>query len=73
MENIKRACALGGVSVQGTPAQVETNNTPTVPFMIMNDRQERQPLKTVSFKEENCQDRVNDGLKKLSQIIDKQL
>ena len=24
-----------------------------VPFMIMNDRQERQPLKTVSFKEES--------------------
>ena len=38
MENIKRACALGGVSVQGTPAQIETNNTPTVPFMFMNDR-----------------------------------
>ena len=73
MENIKRACALGGVPVQGTPAQVETNNTPTVPFMIMNDRQERQPLKTVSFKEESNQDRVNDGLEKLSQLIDKQL
>ena len=39
MENIKRVCALGGVSVQGTSAQVETNNTPTVPFMFMNDRQ----------------------------------
>ena len=72
MENIKRACALGGVSVQGTPAQVETNNTPTVPFMIMNDRQERQSLKTVSFKEESSQDRVNDGLEKLSQLVDKQ-
>ena len=53
MENIKRACALGGVSVQGTSALVETNNTPTVPFMIMNDRQERQLLKSVNFKEEN--------------------
>ena len=51
MENIKRACTLGGVSVQGPPAQVETNVTPTVPFMIMDDRHERQPLKTVSFKE----------------------
>ena len=26
MENIKRACALGGVSVQGPPVKVETNN-----------------------------------------------
>ena len=41
MENIKRACALDGVSVQGPPAKVEANNTPTVPFMFMNDRQER--------------------------------
>ena len=31
MENIKRACALGGVSVQAVP--VETRTTPTVPFM----------------------------------------
>ena len=35
MENIKRACALGGVSVQATPAPVETNTTPTVPFTTM--------------------------------------
>ena len=71
MENIKRACALGGVSVQGTPALVETNTTPTVPFMIMNDRQERQPLKTVSFKEERSQDKVNESIEKLTQIVDK--
>ena len=38
MENIKRACALGGVSVQATP--VETRTTPTVPFMQMADRQD---------------------------------
>ena len=36
MENIKRACALGGVSVQAAP--VETKTTPTVPFMQMTDR-----------------------------------
>ena len=70
MENIKRACALGGVSVQATPAPVKTNTTPTVPFMTMNDRQDRQPLKTVSFKEEGTQDKVNDDLEKLSQILD---
>ena len=73
MENIKRACALGGVSLQGIPALVETNNTPTVPFMIMNDRQERQPLKTVSFKEESSQDKVNESIPKLTQIMEKQL
>ena len=72
MENIKRACALGGVSVQGTPAQVETNNTPTVPFMFMNDRQERQPLKTVSFKEESSQDKINESILKLTQMMERQ-
>ena len=54
MENIKRASALGGVSVQATPAPVETKTTPAVPFMSMNDR---QTLKTVSFKEEGAQDK----------------
>ena len=39
----------------------------------MNDRQDRQPLKTVSFKAEGTQDKVNDGLEKLSQILDKQI
>ena len=38
MENIKRACALGGVSVQAAP--VETRTTPTVPFMQMTERQD---------------------------------
>ena len=70
MKNIKRACALGGISVQATLSPVETNTTPAVPFMSMNDR---QVLKTVSFKEEGAQDKVNDGLEKLSQILDKQL
>ena len=72
MENIKRACALGGVSVQGPPAKVETNNTPTVPFMFMNDRQERQPLKTVIFKEESSQDKVNESILKLTQMMERQ-
>ena len=31
MENIKRACALGGVSVQASP--VEPRTTQSVPFM----------------------------------------
>ena len=37
MENIKRACALGGASVQATPAPVETKTTPAVPFMQLNE------------------------------------
>ena len=65
MENIKRACALGGVSVKATQAPVETKTTTAVPFMSMNDR---HTLKTVSFKEEGVQDKVNDGLEKLSQF-----
>ena len=72
MENIKRACALGGVSVQGPPAKVEANNNPTVPFMFMNDRQERQPLKAVSFKEESSQDKVNESILKLTQMMERQ-
>ena len=36
MENIKRACALGGVSVQAAP--VETRTTQSVPFMQMAER-----------------------------------
>ena len=36
MENIKRACALGGVSVQASP--VETTTTQSVPFMQMVER-----------------------------------
>ena len=36
MENIKRACALGGVSVQAAP--VETTATQSVPFMQMTER-----------------------------------
>ena len=67
MENIKRPYVLGGVSVQATPAPVETNTTPAVPFMSINDR---QTLKTVSFKEEGAQDKVNDGLEKLFQILE---
>ena len=48
MENIKRACVLGGVSVQATPAPVKIKTTPTVPLMQMN---ERQNFKTVRFKD----------------------
>ena len=73
MENIKRARALGGILVQVTPATTETKTTPVVPLMQMNDR---QTLKTVSFKEDVVEDNrteMNSNLEKLFQIIDKKL
>ena len=36
MENIKKACALGGISVQAAP--VEARTTQSVPFMQMAER-----------------------------------
>ena len=39
----------------------------------MNDRQERQPLKTVSFKEESSQDKVNESILMLTQMMERQL
>ena len=38
--------------------------------MFMNDRQERQPLKTVSFKEESSQDKINKSILKLTQMME---
>ena len=72
MENIKRACALGGVSAQG-PAVIETQAAPVVPFMHMNDRHN---LKTVSFKNEvahiapDKNDIMIDMLAKISEKLD---
>ena len=72
MENIKRACALGGVSAQG-PTMVETQAAPVVPCMHMNDRQK---LKTVSFKNEvahiapDKNDIMIDMLAKISEKLD---
>ena len=58
MENIKRACALVGVSVQATPGTVETKTTPAVPFMQLY---ERQNFKTLSFKDDIVKE-VKDSL-----------
>ena len=72
MENIKRACALGGVSVQG-PTMIETQTAPVVPFMQMNDR---PSLRTVSFKNEvahvapDKNDIMIDMLAKISEKLD---
>ena len=72
MENIKRACALGGVSAQG-PTMIETQTAPVVPFMQMNDR---PGLRTVSFKNEvahiapDKNDIMIDMLAKISEKLD---
>ena len=72
MENIKRACALGGVSVQGS-TMIETQTAPVVPFMQMNDR---PGLRTVSFKNEvahiapDKNDIMIDMLAKISEKLD---
>ena len=72
MENIKRACALGGVSAQG-PTMIETQTAPVVPFMQMNDR---PSLRTVSFKNEvahiapDKNDIMIDMLAKISEKLD---
>ena len=72
MENIKRACALGGVSAQG-PTMIDTQAAPVVPFMHMNDRHN---LKTVSFKNEvahiapDKNDIMIDMLAKISEKLD---
>ena len=76
MENIKRARALGGVSVQAIPAPTETKTTPVVPFMQLN---ERQNLKTVSFKDDIVKEvkdsiEINDMkpiLEKFAQVMEK--
>ena len=74
MENIKITCALGGVSVQAIPAPTETKTTPAVPFVHMN---ERQNLKTVSFKEDIVKDSIdmtdmNTSIERLAQVVEKQ-
>ena len=72
MENINRACALGGVSAQG-PTMIETQTAPVVPFMQMNDR---PGLRTVSFKNEvahiapDKNDIMIDMLAKISEKLD---
>ena len=72
MENIKRACALGGVLAQG-PTMIETQTAPVVPFMQMNDR---PGLRTVSFKNEvahiapDKNDIMIDMLAKISEKLD---
>ena len=87
MENIKRACALGGVSIKQNPTPTETTTGPVIPFMPMKDKQN---LKTVKFQDEVFRDdqfnQIKEGfehsalgmeemvssLDRLTQVIEKQ-
>ena len=87
MDNIKRACALGGVSIKQNPTPTETTTGPVVPFIPMKDKQN---LKTVKFQDEVFRDdqfnQIKEGfehsalgmeemvnsLDRLTQVIEKQ-
>ena len=69
MENIKRACALGGVSVQA--ASVEPRTTQSVPFMHMA---ERTDSKIVARKDDHIEVtalKFNGMLDSIGKFIDK--
>ena len=77
MENIKRACALGGVS---PVAQVGTRTTQSAPFMQMTDspdfRNEPRKSDYVKFAGLNFQGKVDyldEMLNKLDKILDQQI
>ena len=77
MENIKRACALGGVSVV---APVETRTTQSAPFMQMTDsqvsRNESGKSDYVEFagvKYQGKVDHLDEILNKLGKMLDQQI
>ena len=77
MENIKRACALGGVSVV---APVETRTTQSAPFMQMTDskvsRNESRKSDYVEFagvKYQGEVDHLDEILNKLGKMLDQQI
>ena len=76
MENIKRACALGGVSVQAAP--VETRTTPSVPFMQMTDRHDTRNvpmnddhIEITALKLSGVIDSLDKCMKKLLRKLDR--
>ena len=77
MENIKRACALDGVSVQATP--VETRITCTVPFMQMADRQDSKAvpnskdiLEKTALEIKGVMDSLDKSIDRLARTVEKQ-
>ena len=76
MENIKRACALGGVSVQATP--VETRTTHPVPFMQMTERQDSRNVprsndhvEITGLKYKGEMDSLDECMDRLFRALDK--
>ena len=77
MENIKRACALGGVS---PVAPVETRTTQSAPFMQVTDRPDsrNEPRKSdyvkfAGLKFQGKVDYIDEMLNKLVKMFDKQI
>ena len=77
MENIKRACALGGVSVV---APVETRTTQSAPFMQMTDSQDsrNEPrnsdhVKFAGLKFQGKVEYIDEMLNKLDKMLEQQI
>ena len=75
MENIKRACALGGVPVV---APVDTSTTQSVPFMQMTDSQDYRnvprnsdDVKISGFQFQGKIDYLNDCVTKIVELFEK--
>ena len=75
MENIKRACALGGVPVV---APVDTRTTQSVPFIQMTDRQDyrnvprnRDDVKISGFQFQGKIDYLDDCVTKIVEMFEK--
>ena len=76
MENIKRACALGGVSVVAT---VDTRTTQSVPFMQMADSQDSRNecrksdhVKFTGLKFQGKVEYIDEMLNKLDRMLEQQ-
>ena len=77
MENIKRACALGGVSVV---APVETRTTQSAPFMQMidspdssNEPRKSDHVKFAGLKFQRNVEYIDEMLNKLDKMLDQQI
>ena len=76
MENIKRACALGGVSVQAAP--VETRTTQSVPFMQMAERPDSRNvprnddhIELTAFKFKGVMDSLDKFIERLTTSVER--
>ena len=77
IENIKRACALGGVSVQAAP--VDPRTTQSVPFMQMidsqgsrNESRKSDHVKFTGLKFQGKMEYIDEILNKLDEMLEQQ-